>query len=165
MDLKSHIESAAKSLAITIQTVTQKYKGGVMAIAEEMQAKSGRSLCNKVNPDTESATLNIKELIGIMAVLDDEQRHHILLAFSQLFDHVTIPIGKLNNISSEELLDSWAAWDAERGETAQKIREALQENNKRTLKRISPNEFRGIKKEMMEDIQKELELLRRLEAI
>lgn len=56
------------------------------------------------------------------------------------------------------LLDAWAEWDAECGETAQAIRNALSNNV------ITRKELEKIKSEMVEDFQKELELLTRLEG-
>jgi len=161
---QSHIDKAVYDLSSSVQDVTKEFKGGAAAIARELGKENPKYFNNQISPDYSGAILNIRDLIGIMLTLGEEQRHHLLIAFNKIFDHASMPIGTLSDISDEALLDSWAQWDAERGQTAEKIREALSSRNHRSLKRISPNEYREIKKEMIEDIQKELELLRRLEA-
>lgn len=161
-----NIEKAFSSLEATIHKVAQSFDngGGIKAIAKRLNLKSENSLSNKCNP-TNDAKLNLKDLVGILSVLDDDERKLILIEINRWFDHTPWPIKKLNIMNDDDLLDSWAAWDAERGETAIKIKQALQDKDKRTSKKISSNEYNSIKHEMLEDIQKELELLRRLEAI
>ena len=85
--------------------------------------------------------------------------HRILFEMARELDYVCMEMPDFSNISDLELLNAQADWDAERGETGQAIKKALDDT------RISRVELDRIKKEMFEDFQKELALLSRLESI
>ncbi len=114
------------------------------------------TLSNKVNPTVETHHLTVDEAIRIQAVAKD---YRILQAEARLLHHVCIPIPDFSGVSDLALLDAYAAWTAEIGETAQAIRRGLEDRV------FSRKEAAAVRREMFEDFARALELLNRLEAI
>ncbi len=142
-------------VAIAIQNTGKNYHGGARQLAIDIGSSPG-TFANKTNPNMENHHINIHEMREIMHVSHDYQ---ILYEVARETDHVCVPLEDFSGVSDMELLNAWAAWDAERGETGQAIQRALEDSS------ITDTEIDKIEKEMFEDFQKELELLNRLKSL
>ena len=131
------------------------HPGGAPALAQVANMNAG-TLNNKANPAMEGHHLSIKEAVTIQTIRKD---YSVLYAEAAALNHSCIPLGHYKGISDTELLESYAAWHAEIGETCGVISKALAD------RRISRAEFEDIRIEMFEDIQKAFEFLSRLEAV
>ncbi len=100
--------------------------------------------------------LNINEVRKLINVTGN---HELLFELARERGYVCIDIPDYTGVSDMELLNAWADWDAERGETGQAIKKSLEDTA------ITNDELNKIRKEMFEDFQKELALLRRLESL
>lgn len=151
------MEEQEKELSSSIETTIKAYKtkGGAKAIAEKIGARPG-TFINKCNPAMPGHVLNVNELVAIMRITGN---YTILHELAAMFGYICEPHEKLSGVTDMELLNAWADWDAERGETVQAIRNAL------TDQRIRRKELDRIRTEMFEDIQKAFELLQRLESL
>lgn len=151
-DLVSAVDQAKYDLV-------HSYKGGAVALAPLLgENRSAAVLSNKVNPNSTDHHLTLDEAIALQLIT---QNYGLLKASATMLNHVVIelPTTDLANTSDLELLDCWASWQADCGETATVIREALSDG------KIDRQELLDIKREMYEDIARELELLQRLEAL
>lgn len=115
-----------------------------------------QTFSNKCNPKQESHIPNILDILNIM---DQTKNHSIIDQIARQYGYVCMPIADYTGVSDMDLLNAWAAWGAERGETEQAIQKALENGD------ISKEEFKEIKNEMFEDFQKELALLARLKYL
>lgn len=133
------------------------HKGGAVALAP-LIGRTPAVLSNKVNPHVDSHHLSHDEAILLQAITHN---YDLLKASATMLNHAVIelPSSNLSDTSDLELLDCWAAWQADCGETATAIREAIADGQ------ITVKELAQIKREMYEDIARELELLTRLEAL
>ena len=152
---ESHLKEPEKSIINTIYETTHDYPGGAKALAEKLKVKAG-TFNNKCDPAMPGHTLNINEVRGILKITGD---HRLLFEIARELNYVCIDIPNFEGISDVELLNAWADWDAERGETGQAIKKALNDHS------ITKKELEKIRKEMFEDFEKELALLSRLESI
>jgi len=134
------------------------YKGGAVALASLIGMKSPAVLSNKVNANVDTHHLTLDESVLLQAITRD---FRLLKAIAAELGHVAIelPTDDLQNTNDLELLDCWASWQQDCGETASAIRAALSDGN------ITQSELADIRREMYEDISRELELLQRLEAL
>jgi hypothetical protein len=144
-----------KQLNELVHKTIHNYKGGTKALANKIGVNAG-TLNNKADPCMKAHTLNLYELIAILRETKDPQ---LLFEIAQINGYACVPIQDFSGTSDMEILEAWANWGAERGETEQAIRNALSDN------KIIQSELDKIKSEMYEDFQKELELLKRLESI
>jgi hypothetical protein len=137
--------------------LVNQHKGGAVALAP-LLGRSAAVLSNKVNPHVDTHHLTLDEAITLQAIT---QNYELLKATASMLNHVAVelPSDDLANTSDLELLDCWAAWQEDCGQTAALIRKALEDGN------ISQEELSGIRREMFEDIGRELEFLQRLEAL
>ena len=135
--------------------VVHDFSGGAAALAPLVRMNPG-TLSNKVNPSVETHHLTIDEAVAIQHTARDCR---ILYAEAHLLGHTCIPLGEFASISDTELLDAYARYHAEVGETAEAIRASLADG------RVTPAEFAHIDREMMEDIQAKFELRARLKAL
>jgi hypothetical protein len=142
-------------LNLTVHKTIHSYKGGTKALAKKIGVNAG-TLNNKADPAMVDHTLNLYDL---MAILSETKDPKILFEIAKLNGYVCLPIQDFTGTSDMEILEAWANWSAERGETEQAIRKALLDN------KVLQPELDKIKSEMYEDFQTELELLKRLEAI
>ena len=151
------MEEQEKELAASIETTIKAFKksGGAKAIAEKIGARPG-TFINKCNKDMLGHILNVNELVAILKITGD---YAILHELAGKFGFICEPHEKLTNVTDMELLNTWAEWDAERGETVQAISKALNDQS------INRKELDNIRSEMYQDIQKEFELLHRLESL
>lgn len=136
--------------------VVHDFKDGAERLATLIRMNLG-TLYNKVNPSVETHHLSVDEAVSIQLATGD---YRIVEAESRALGGVFVPILPANtNISDMALLDAWAEWHIETGETAAVIRDALSDG------KIDRHEVEKIKTEMFEDFQRELQLLQRLEGI
>lgn len=150
-DMKKEIDPVEQAVYETAHD----YPGGARALAERMGLRPG-TFNNKCDPAMTGHTVNLSEVRQMMRMTGD---HRILLAVARELGYACVRVGDYSNVSDMELLNAWADWDAERGETVQAIRNALHDHA------ISEGEIERIRKEMYDDFQKELELLARLEGL
>lgn len=128
---------------------------GAVALAPLVNIRPG-TLSNKANPEQEHQP-TLHEGVLIMRAAKD---FRILYALCSILDHtIPIPVPDLSDISDMQLLDAYANYHAEIGETSQAIREALADGE------ISEAEFDRIAREMDEDQQRQHELRMRLRAL
>ena len=138
-----------------IYETAHEYPGGARALAERMGVRPG-TFNNKCDPAMAGHRVNLDEARRMMQITGD---HRILFAVARELGYACVQVGDYSQVSDMELLNAWADWDAERGETVQVIRNALHDHA------ISGDEIERIRKEMYDDFQKELELLARLEGL
>jgi len=143
------------TIKTAIYDTAHNYPGGLKALAAKMGVRAG-TLNNKCDPAMEGHVLNIEDLWKMMAITGNIK---VLVMLAGEMRHVIMEIKSYPDVSDIELLNSWAEWQAERGETEQAISDAL--NNQK----ITKSELDRIKSEMFEDFQKELALLQRLSYI
>jgi hypothetical protein len=135
--------------------VVHDFPGGAARLAPLVAMRPG-TLSNKVNPFQESHHLTVDEAIALQHATQD---YRIFYAEARALGHVTVPVGDYAATSDVELLNAYAAFHREVGETAKEIQRALAD------RRITTAELTAIRREMFEDWQRELELLNRLEAL
>lgn len=128
---------------------------GAKTIARLMGANYG-TLCNKCNPHVDTHHLTVDEAVSLQYIAGDGRIHE---AEGVLLGRASIPVGHHPECSDVELLDAWAKWQQELGETAGALREALAEG------RLSAAHVRRVRREMFEDFGAGLELLQRLEGL
>lgn len=145
----------SKNITQAIYDTVHQYKpGGARGLAEKLGVRPG-IFNNKCDPNFPDALPNISEIVEIIKETKNPDILHVLAAE---LSYVCVKIEDWSGVADMELLDAWAEWDAERGETVQEIRDSLSNSV------ITKKEFEKIKSEMFEDFQKELELLTRLEG-
>lgn len=147
-DITTDLERAMYSLV-------HDHEGGAPALAPLVRMNPG-TLANKVNYRMDSHHLTVDEAVQIQLV---RRAFPVFEAEARLFGFITVPVPRLRNVSDMQLLDAWADWHADIGETGAEIKKALQDG------RITRAEIDAIRREMFEDFQRELELLQRLEAL
>lgn len=131
-------------------------QGGAIGLAPRVGMNPG-TLNNKAYPGHE-AQLNLCESVPIQR---DTQDFRILHSYAHVLDHAAIPLGDYSRTSDLELLDSYARYHAEIGQTAIAIRATLAGEGGRITRRM----VREVRRELVEDMQAGLEVLARLEAI
>ena len=139
-----------------IQDVARNFEGQARGLAKSMGLKSPGAFSNKVNPFHESC-INIRDLIRMTEVTQDLR---IIKALAEHFDLVTLPVPQVeDSVSDMELLQAWAEWEVQRGEIVDLIKKALEDG------KVVHNELRQIEKEIVEDFEKAMQLLSRLEQL
>ena len=136
-------------------SVVHDFKGGAVALAPLVNMNS-LTLSNKVNPNQETHHLTVDEAVAIQNTAKD---YRILNAEAALLGHVCIPLRDFAGVSDLELLNAYAAWHADVGETAFAINRALEDGK---VTRAALNE---VKREIHEDVQRAFEFYARLEAL
>ena len=122
-------------------------------IAKRM-AMSPHVLASKVNPNTNTHHLRLDEAVAIQLITGETD---ILKAEAQTLGYALYKIPDELETNDQTILEAWAAWHAEIGETAQKIKDALEDNI------VTKKELAGIIKEIHEDAAKAMELLQVLQ--
>jgi len=128
---------------------------GAVALAAQVGMNPG-TLNNKAYPGNDDAQLNLRESIPLQRETHD---FRILATYASLLDHAVIPLGDFAGSSDLELLDLYAGYHVEIGETAQHIRDAI------ATGRIRRRQVLTVRREMIEDMQAGLAFLARLEAL
>ena len=132
------------------------YHDGPKKLAAMVRMNLG-TLYNKVNPTVDTHHLTVDEAIALQlaanttSLIEAEAR-----ALGGVFLRIPLDLACIGDL---ELLNAWAAWHVDTGETAAAIEQALSDG------KLSRDELLKIKKEMFQDFQRELELLQRLEVI
>lgn len=135
--------------------VVHDYPGGAVNLAPRVGMNPG-TLSNKVNPTIDTHHLSVDEAVAIQFAAED---YRILTAEAYFLNHVVIPLACYDGVSDVELLDLYAAYHAEIGETAEAIRDALADGL------VTRKEFDKIRTEALQDQQAMYALLARLETL
>lgn len=135
--------------------VVHEYPGGARALAPLVGMNAG-TLLNKVNPSMDNHHLSLREAVAIQHAAQD---FRILQAEGQLLHHSCIPLVDFQGVSDAALLDTYARYHADLGETAQAIRDTLADG------RVSRRELNRVRREFHQDVAAGFEFLARLEAI
>jgi hypothetical protein len=104
----------------------------------------------------ETHHLTVDEAVSIQYAARDCRIHE---AEGVLLGRASIPVGDFSDCSDVELLDRWAHWQTELGETARELRQAL------AAGRVTHEQIRRVRREMFEDFQAALGVLDRLEGM
>ncbi len=136
--------------------LVHEHPGGCKALGPLVGINPG-TLGNKVDPEQDRHHLTVDEAVRIQAV---RRRFDVLHAEARALNHVCIELRDRSGTSDIELLDAYAAYHAEIGETAQAIRDALGSG-----KGIAREHIECIRREIFEDAQAGFEVWARLEAL
>lgn len=135
--------------------VVHEFRGGAAKLARLAGMNYG-TLCNKVNPLVETHHLTVDEAVSLQYIARDYRIHE---AEGRMLGRASIPIGEFPDCSDMELLDTWANWQVELGETAAKIRLALDEG------RVTREHVREVRREIFEDLTAAMAVLDRLQGL
>lgn len=153
--MKKSRQEIVRNLENSLREAAKEYQGGYKGLANDLGIQPG-TFNNKCLPGMDSHRFNIQDIVGI---IEKTNNHKPIFDLADSFGYVCIPMNDIEDTSDINLLDAWAEWDSERGETAKIIRDALVDHS------IGQGELDKIKSEMLDDIQKEMELFSRLESI
>ncbi|MBA1147410.1 phage regulatory CII family protein [Ectothiorhodospiraceae bacterium WFHF3C12] len=142
-------------LDLAIYKVVHDFPGGAPKLAPLVGMNAG-TLSNKADPGMDSHQLTVRQAVAISHATKDAR---ILHAQARALGFVCIPCGDYSGLSDLELLDSYAEWHAEIGQTAQAVRDAIAD------RRISAEEVRKVRRELYEDMARGFEFLARLESL
>ncbi|MEW6647170.1 MAG: phage regulatory CII family protein [Pseudomonadota bacterium] len=132
-----------------------KPSSGASALAP-LVGKTPRSLDNEVNPDATGAKLGVEDAVTLMHASQD---FRLLEAMAAALGFAVVKIGDFSGLSDVQLLDAYAQWNTEVGQTHDTIRRALESGD------VDDAELAEVRREMFEDFQAELGVLARLEAL
>lgn len=135
--------------------VVHEYRGGAVALASRLGMNPG-TLSNKVNPDVHTHHLTVDEAVAIQNVARDTR---IIAAEAAALDGVFVPLKRPEHVADVHLLEAYANYHAEIGQTAQALKDALADG------RIERREYQRIHAEAFEDAAAMFSLLHRLEAL
>lgn len=133
---------------------------GVLAAInlDRKNSMSMQMLTNKLNPHSESHTINVQELELIADVVDA----HIALAdyHAQKCNAVVVPIPAEDDFTGDmNLLDSFVQATISAGDFASEFQRAWADG------RITPEEFKALRMKLHNQIAKQLGLLARIEQV
>lgn len=135
--------------------VVHDYPGGAVQLGAVAGINPG-TLSNKVNPNIETHHLTVKEAVTIQALSKD---YRILEAMAALLGHVAVKLPDAPSYSDIELLDAYADWTADIGQTSEAIRRAL------AGAVVTEQALAEIHREMHEDFGKALVLFARFRTL
>jgi len=130
------------------------FPGGASALAA-LVGLAPSTLCNKVNPSVDTHHLSLSEAVTIQAITQDGR---ILEAEAAALGYVAIRLPRAGAGSDVELLNAYAKWTRDIGETAEAIQTALEGE-------IDEASLAAIHREMHEDFARALELFARFRAL
>jgi len=128
---------------------------GATALAP-LVGKTPRTLDNEVNPDASNAKLSIEDAVTLMHATQD---FRLLQSMGATLGFAMVEVADFTGMHDAALLDAYADWNAEIGETHSAIRDSLIDG------KVTRIELENIRREMFEDFSKSLGLLARLEAL
>jgi len=131
------------------------YRGGSKALAPLVGMNPG-TLSNKVNPNVDTHHLTVDESIVLQNATGDTQ---LIEAEARVLGGIFIKLGDYRNITDTELLDKYAEWIQDIGETSAALRQCFSD------RKITKKHLTEIHREMHEDFSRAMELYHRLEAI
>lgn len=135
--------------------VVHDFPGGAVRLAPLVNMHPG-TLSNKVHPGSPNHHLTVREAVAIQAATHDCR---LLYAEAQVLGHACVALGDFSGISDVELLDAYAAYHQELGQTAAAIREAL------AHRVVTREQIREIEREIHEDVRHAFEFLSRLKGL
>jgi hypothetical protein len=138
-----------------VYRVVHDYPGGARKLAPLVGMNAG-TLSNKADPAMPGHQLTVRQAVAIQHATKDLS---ILRAEAQLLGCAVVPLSKFEGVSDLELLEAYAQWNAEIGETAAAIRDCV------ANRRITREAVRRVRREVYEDAAHGLAFLERLEAL
>lgn len=153
-DTGSHPAHAVSNLDAAKYAVVHEYPGGAVALAPLAGMAPG-TLSNKVNPAVDTHHLSLSEAVTIQALAGDGR---MLEAEAAALGYVAIRLPRAGGGSDVELLNAYAQWTRDIGETAAAIQTALDGE-------ITEQSLAAIHREMHEDFARALELFARFRAL
>jgi hypothetical protein len=151
MDTNHDIDELDQVVYDTVHNFKDKASGGKgaagLARAIGMQ---GSTLQNKADRKQEFAQLGLKEARSIMLVSGDTT---ILSTLCQQLGFAAVPLPHIDAPADTDLLDVWADWSEEFGETAASIKKALEDQ------KITMSEVANVRRELIEDFEKGLAII------
>jgi len=108
------------------------------------------TLQNKANPAETFANLSMKEARSLMLATGDHRIGHQLMAD---IGEVCVPVPVHEFPADMDLLEAWAVWQAEIGETVLALKDALEDG------RVTRAEVARVRNELAEDFAKGLAML------
>lgn len=142
-------------LDLAIYRVVHDHPGGAAKLAPLVGMNAG-TLNNKADPAMESHQLTVRQAVAIQHATSTRR---VLEAEAQLLGCAVVPLGDYHQLSDMELLEAYAEWHAEVGETAEAIRDAVAE------RMITRERVRRVRREIHEDAARALAFVARLEAL
>lgn len=127
-------------------------KRGGSALAPVMGMEQG-TLLNKANPNSAYAHLSVKEARQVMLASGDCR---ILFTLANEVGYVCVPVPSLEVVGDLDVINALTEWQAEIGETAQKVRDIYAD------KVVKRSEVEELRKELDEDYQKGMALLNQI---
>jgi len=131
------------------------FPGGAPALAPHVNMNAG-TLLNKANPSCTDHKFTVREVVAIQSF---RKSYPMLYAEARVLNHICVKLGQYPDVSDVELLDLYAKYHEEIGETAGALRRALQKGQ------ITQRDYDDIKREAFEDAQAMFELLARLKGL
>jgi len=122
---------------------------GVVGLADVIGVRA-TTLQNKVNPREEFSHVTLNEARSMMLATGD---HSILHRLADDVGEACVPLPSFEFAADADLLDAWADWQADIGETAATAKAALAD------KRVTLAEVEAIRRELIEDFEKGLAML------
>ena len=154
-ELPDHWTPVQEAAYLTVHEFRSGGRSGASALAP-LVSKTPRSLDNEINPDNAGAKLGVDDAITIMHATRD---YRLLEAMATALGFAIVGVGDFSGVSDLELLDVYAAWNSDVGETHAAIRRALADH------KVTQKEYDEIEREVFEDFQRELGVLARLKAL
>lgn len=138
-----------------IYRVVHEHPGGAPKLAPLVGMNAG-TLSNKADPAMDTHQLTVRQAVAIQHAT---HRLEVLKAEAALLECVVVPLGDYRRLTDLELLEAYAEWHREIGETAAAVRDAV------ARRRISRDAVRRIRREVYEDAAHGFAFLARLEAL
>lgn len=131
------------------------YPGGPQELAPLVNLRYG-TLMNKANPEMRDHQFTVRQAISIQAA---QRKFLMLYAEARLLKHVCVPLGQFPNASDVELLNLYAKYHEEVGQTAKAISDSLADG------KITRAEYDKIEQEAFEDAAAMFDLLARIKGL
>lgn len=156
MDMDDVIDPLDKAAYDTVHDYTNPRTGKKGAVGlGPVVGMPHSTLQNKVNPSMDFQHLTLKESRTLMLATGD---HRMLRQLARDLGEACVPLPSLDVVGDLDVLEALTEWQAETGETAQKVRDIYAD------KRIELGEVEELRRELIEDFEKGLALLDRIRA-
>ena len=124
-------------------------KKGAVGLASVIGMRSS-TVQNKANPSEEYSEFGLKEVRKVMMATHD---FSILKQLSAECGFAAVPLPHIDAPADTDLLEVWANWSEEFGETAASIKHALEDQ------KITMAEVENVRRELIEDFEKGLAII------